>query len=197
MVVTKQRDQLTLSVRGPETHASPAPIPADAEFFGITFKHGVYMPDLPKSKLVDQAIHLDESLKNSFQFLGATWEFPTYENVDTFVERLVRAGVLSLDPVVDEALQGRPPALSRRSIQRRFLHITGLTQKTIQQIQRARKAVSLLQRGLPIIETAFQAGYFDQAHLTNSLKRYYGQTPAQLVDPNQPQDGVFFQDENS
>lgn len=108
MVVTKQRDQLTLSVRGPETHASPAPIPADAEFFGITFKHGVYMPDLPKSKLVDQAIHLDESLKNSFQFLGATWEFPTYENVDTFVERLVRAGYYPLTQLWMKPYRGVP-----------------------------------------------------------------------------------------
>jgi len=186
MVVTRQRDKLTMSVRGPETHASPAPIPEDAEFFGVIFKHGVFMPSLPKNELVDQAIHLDESLKNSFQFLGSTWQFPTFENVETFVDRLVRANVLSFDNVVDDALRGGTPFLSRRSIQRRFLHVTGLTYKTIQQIERARQAVSLLQRGTPIVEAAYRTGYFDQAHFTNSLKRFYGQTPSQITDPIHP-----------
>ena len=186
MVVTKQRDKLTMSVRGPETHASPAPIPEDAEFFGVIFKHGVFMPHLPKSELVDQGVHLDESLKNSFQFLGSTWQFPTFENVDTFVNRLVRADVLSFDTIVDEALRGGIPFLSRRSIQRRFLHVTGLPHKTIQQIERARQAVSLLQRGTPIVEAAYRAGYFDQAHFTNSLKLFYGQTPAQISNPIHP-----------
>ena len=35
MVITKQRGKATLSLRGPETKASPAPIPEDAEFLGI------------------------------------------------------------------------------------------------------------------------------------------------------------------
>lgn len=197
MVVTRQRGRLTLSVRGPETHASPAPIPEDAEFFGVSFKHGVYMPRLPKSALVDQAIHLDESLNNAFEFLGSTWQFPSFENVETFVEQLVRADVLACDPIVEQALGGQTPYLSRRSIQRRFLYVTGLTQKTIQQIERARQAVALLQHGSPLSEAAQQAGYFDQAHFTNSLRRFYGRTPAQIAGPGQPQIGVFFQDETS
>lgn len=197
MVVTRQRDQLTLSVRGPETLASPAPVPEDAEFLGITFKHGVYMPQLPKSELVDQAIHLNESSKNAFQFLGSTWQFPTYENADTFVTHLMRANILSFDTLVDDALRGQTLYLSQRSIQRRFLQITGLTYKTIQQIERARQASSLLLAGTPIIEAAYQTGYFDQAHLTNSLKRFYGQTPAQIAYHSEEHSGAFFQDEAS
>jgi AraC-like DNA-binding protein len=53
--------------------------------------------------------------------------------------------------------------------------------KTIQQIERARSAVSLLERGTPISNTAFELGYFDQAHLSNSLKRFMGRTPAQIA----------------
>lgn len=193
MVVTKQRDQLTLSVRGPETQASPAPVPEDADFLGIVFKHGVFMPQLPKSELVDQAIHLNESAKNAFQFLGATWQFPTFENVDTFINRLIRANILSFDTTVEDAIREQALYLSRRSIQRRFLHVTGLTHKIIQQIERAHQASSLLQQGTPITETAYQAGYYDQAHLTNALKRFYGQTPAQIAHKT----GVFFQDEDS
>jgi AraC-like DNA-binding protein len=70
-----------------------------------------------------------------------------------------------------------------RSIQRRFLHVTGLTYKAIQQVERARKAVELLQSGVPILDATHQSGYFDQAHLTNSLRRYYGQTPKEIIKP--------------
>jgi AraC-like DNA-binding protein len=166
-------------------------VPEDAEFLGIVFKHGVFMPQIPKSDLVDQEIHLTETTKNGFQFLGSTWQFPTFENVDTFVNRLVRANILSFDPIVDDALRGQALYLSQRSIQRRFMHVTGLTYKTIQQIERAHQASALLQEGNPITETAYQTGYFDQAHLTNALKRFYGQTPAQIAN----QTGAFFQDE--
>ena len=71
--------------------------------------------------------------------------------------------------------------MSIRSLQYRFLRATGLTHKTIQQIERASSAVSLLERGTSISETAFELGYFDQAHLTNSLKRLIGRTPAQIA----------------
>lgn len=187
MVITKQKEKITLSIRGPETKASSALIPKDAEFLGITFRHGMFMPNLPGSRLVDAEIHLLGSSRNSFQLFGASWEFPSLENVDTFVSRLLRKELLSHDQVVDEVLRGKTQDLSMRSIQRRFLHVTGLTYKAIQQIERAHQAVTLLQSGVSIPETTYQTGYFDQAHLTNSLRRYYGQTPAQVSRLNQPE----------
>src|SRR5687768_14874905 len=60
MVFTKHQGQMMLSVRGPETKATPAPIPIEAEFFGIVFKMGVFMPNLPISDLTDTALHLPE-----------------------------------------------------------------------------------------------------------------------------------------
>lgn len=197
MVVTKQREKQTLSVRGPETQASHAPVPKDAEFFGIIFKHAVFMPQLPKSELVDRGIHLHESVKNGFPFLGSTWEFPTFENTDTFINRLFRANILAFDTTVDDALRGQTIYLSLRSIQRRFIHVTGLSYKTIQQIERSRQASTLLQQGTPITEVAYQTGYFDQAHLTNALKRFYGQTPAEISRQTHIHNGVFFQDKGS
>jgi methylphosphotriester-DNA--protein-cysteine methyltransferase len=61
------------------------------------------------------------------------------------------------------------------------LQTAGLTHQTIQQIERARSAVPLLEQGTPVLDTAFELGYFDQAHLTNSLKRFIGKTPAQIA----------------
>jgi len=181
MVVTKQKGKIMISLRGPETKASPAPIPKDAEFLGGIFKHGTFMPQLPGSKLVDNEIHIPETAKNSFQLFGDVWEFPSFENVDVFVNRLVRNNLLIHDPMVGDVLNGKMRDLSLRSVQRRFVQVTGLTYKTIQQIERARQATALLQKGVPISETTYQTGYFDQAHLTNSLRRFYGQTPVQII----------------
>jgi AraC-like DNA-binding protein len=181
MVVTKQAGRITLTVRGPETKASPALVPEDAEIFGITFKLGTFMPHLPTSERVDGDIHLPTAAGQSFWLHGSTWQFPTFDNADTFIARLIRQGLLAHEPVVDAALQGQLTDLSVRSVQRRFLRATGLTHGAISQIQRARQAMALLQQGVPIGDTVDLAGYADQPHLTRSLKRFAGRTPAQLI----------------
>ena len=61
------------------------------------------------------------------------------------------------------------------------MHVTGLTYKGIQQFERAHQAVTLLQSGVPILDATYQTGYFDQAHLTRSLKLLYGQTPGEIM----------------
>jgi Helix-turn-helix domain len=182
MVIATFNGKTMITARGPETKASEADFPADAEFFGITFKLGTFMPHLPlKTRLDRQDATLPEASSNSFWLHGSAWELPTFENADVFVARLIRQGILVGDPVVEAAIQGHTPNMSIRSLQYRFLQATGLTHKTIQQIERARRAVSLLEQGTPILDTAFEPGYFDQAHLTNSLKRVIGKTPAQIA----------------
>src|SRR5215204_3938934 len=175
MVITTFDGKTTITARGPETKAS------EADFFGIIFKLGTFMPHLPLRTLLDrQDATLPEASSNSFWLHGSAWELPTFENADVFVDRLIRQGILVRDPVVEAAIQGHTPDLSIRSIQYRFLQATGLTHKTIQQIERARSAVSLIEQGIPILDTALELGYFDQAHLTNSLKRFIGRTPTQI-----------------
>ena len=181
MVITTFGGKTMITARGPETKASQADFPADAEFFGITFNLGTFMPHLPLKTLLDrQDATLPEASSKSFWLHGSAWELPTFENADVFVGKLIRQGILVRDPVVEAAIQGHTPDLSIRSIQYRFLQATGLTHKTIQQIERARSAVSLLEQGIPILDTALELGYFDQAHLTNSLKRFIGRTPTQI-----------------
>src|SRR5207237_3998753 len=108
--------------------------------------------------------------RKTFWLNGSSWEFPTYENIDTFVNRLVRQDLLVRDPVVDGVLEDQPRTTSLRSIQRRFLQVTGLPYNAIRQIERARQAMTLLQQDVSVIDTVDQAGYFDQPHLTASLK---------------------------
>jgi len=38
-----------------------------------------------------------------------------------------------------------------------------------------------LRKGVSILDAAFEAGYYDQAHLTRSLRRWVGLTPLQIA----------------
>ena len=186
MVITTYQGKITLTVRGPETKATPADCPAEAEFFGIIFKHGAFMPHLPVKNLLDRNdTTLPEATSQSFWLHGSAWQFPDFDNADTFVARLVREGLLVHEPVVEAVLQNRPLEMSLRSVQRRFLHATGLTRGTLDQIERARQAVTLLGQGLSIADAVYWAGYADQPHLTRSLKHFIGQTPAQITRANE------------
>jgi AraC-like DNA-binding protein len=181
MVVTRQRGAAWLTVRGPETKATTAPVPEDAEFFGIQFSLGTFMPGLPPGQLADSGLTLPPATSTSFWLDGARWELPGPANADVFVDRLVRAGLLARDPVVPAALQGEAGGLSRRSVERRVSRATGLTLGTIGQIKRAERAVDLLRLGRSPLDVADQAGYADQPHLTRSLRRFVGRTPSQVA----------------
>ncbi|MUG94863.1 helix-turn-helix domain-containing protein [Scytonema sp. UIC 10036] len=184
MVITKQHGKTTLTVRGPETKASTAHCPEDAEFFGIQFKLGIFMPHLPLKNLVNQSLTLSEATSRSFWLNGSAWQFPDYENSDTFVNKLIHDGLLVREPIVDAALQSQLPELSLRSIQRRFLQATGLTHSAIRQIDRARQAAALLEQGMSILDTVHVTGYSDQPHMTKALKHLLGQTPGQIARLN-------------
>jgi hypothetical protein len=183
IVLTRYRGKTTITVRGPETKATPMDYDSiGAEFLGITFKLGAFMPHLPPQNLRDmQDVNLPEANSQAFWLHGSAWQFPNYENVDTFIARLVREGLLVIDPLVGTVLQGHAQAYSIRSVQYRFLHATGLTNKTVRQITRAQQAYALLESGGSILDTVAQAGYADQPHLTRALKRYMGLTPAQIA----------------
>jgi hypothetical protein len=187
LVIATVDGQTTIAARGPETKASQADFPADAEFLGITFRLGTFMPQLPVSTLLDrQDTVLPAASRTSFWLDSSVWEVPTFDNADVFVSRLIRQDVLVRDPVVEAAREGRATDLSIRTLQYHFLRATGLSHKTIQQIKRARRAVSLLERGVPIVEAAYVLDYFDQAHLTNALKRFIGRTPAHIARKSTP-----------
>lgn len=179
MVVTRQPGAARLTVRGPETKATIVPIPQDAEFFGIQFSAGTYMPGLPPGRLVDRTVTLPAT-GGSFWLDGSAWALPDEGTADALVDELQRAGLLVHDPVVASALQGDVEGFSTRSLERRVARATGLSRGAAARIRRAERAVELLSRGVPASEVAGRAGYADQPHLTRSLRRYVGQTPAQI-----------------
>ena len=186
MAVTRHEGKTFLTVRGPETKATTADCPADGEWLGIRFKLGTFMPMLPAGDLRDRRdVTLPEASSRSFWLNGSAWEYPDFENAETFVKRLVHDGLIAADLSVDAALRNQPQAVSTRTAQRHFLQSTGITHSTIHQIERARHATNLLKQGVSILDTVYEAGYFDQAHLTRSLKHLIGQTPAQIIRAEQ------------
>jgi hypothetical protein len=197
MVVSKYHGHTVVTVRGPETKITPFDVTfTGGEYFGIIFKHGTVLPYLPVDAIVDGDVDLPDASSKSFWLNGFAWQFPTYENADTFVDRLVREGLLVRDPIVQSTLRGEPQELSPRSIQRRFVQATGLTQGVLRQIDRARQATILLQEGVSILDTVDRIGYADQAHLTRSLKYFIGKTPTQIIRKTEPaQTSLLFKTE--
>lgn len=181
IVFSRHRGTVRATLRGPETKATIAECPAEGEWIGISFALGTVLRGYPALTLRDrQDAELPGATSRTFWLLGEAWEYPDFDNADSFVARLERAGVIARDPAVSAALGGERTKLSRRSEQRHFLHATGMTHGTHRQIERARHAVALLRGGASVLDAVEQAGYFDQAHLTRSLRRFIGDTPARV-----------------
>lgn len=183
IVVTKTQGQTTVTLRGPETKASTAPIPPDAQFWGVQFRHGCFMPHFPVNRLVNGGLHLPRASRNCFWLGGSAVEIPTFEDADSFVSTLAKQGTLVKDPVVEALLCNEPTTVSLRTVQRRFSMATGLSPKTLEQIGRGQRAITLLEAGVAIADVVYQTGYADQPHLTRSLKHLSGRTPAQIRTP--------------
>lgn len=168
------------AVRGPETTASTAEISGDSESVGITFAHGTAMPHLPIARLVDGDVESARVTDRSFVLAGEEWEIPDFDNAEQLVAKLVRAGVLTRDPLVDDVVWGGVAKVGTRSVQRRVVAATGLTQGAIRQIERARQAAVLLGEGVAPLDVVHRLGYYDQPHLAKALQRFIGRTATQL-----------------
>ncbi len=165
---------------GPWTSAGVAEFRGVADVLWIRFKLGAFMPHMPVRSFLNSETVLPRASEGRVSLDSAAWQMPTYENVDTFLAQLARRGALAHDPLVDDVLQDQRSTLASRTVRHRFLHSTGLTQRHIVQVERAQRAADLLRQGASIPDTMFDLDYFDQPHLTRSLRQLVGHTPAQL-----------------
>lgn len=181
LVFVKENGRAHSLVVGPQTTSGVASWGEGAEILWIKFKLGVFMPHLPARNYLDVEMNLPDASSKSFWLKDSARQFPDFENVETFIDRLVREEALVRDPVVSATLQDQLPEMSSRTLRHHFLRATGLTQNHIRQFERAQRAAALLKQGASILGTVYEAGYFDQPHLTRSLKQFIGYTPAQIV----------------
>jgi hypothetical protein len=67
LVVSRLEGKVTMTVRGPETRATPqGDCPGDGEWLGILLKLGTFLPHLPTSTLVDTGVDQPTASRNTF-----------------------------------------------------------------------------------------------------------------------------------
>jgi hypothetical protein len=181
LVLVKIEGRALALVVGPLTSAGIVRYGAGAQVLWIKFQLGTLMPQQPTKNLLNRETLLPAAAQRSFWLNGSAWQVPDFEHADVFVNHLARAGVLRADPLVKAVLQDEAPERAPRTLRQRFLHSTGLTQGHIRQVERAQRAAALLRAGVAIEDAVFDAGYFDQPHLTRSLKQWIGHTPGQIL----------------
>jgi AraC-like DNA-binding protein len=181
LLFLRQNGRVNVSVVGPLTKATPVTQAEETSWFGITFALGTFLPAVPVRNLLDEQAMLSLAAKTSFSLAGSSFQFPDYDNAETFVDRLVRENLLMSDEIVKAVLAGDRQEVSLRTVRRRFLFTTGLPFKLISQIERAQHAATLLEQGSSLLEVAYQVGYADQSHMSRSLKHFIGYTPAHIA----------------
>jgi hypothetical protein len=170
----------TVHLRGVETRATTLASPKGAEYYGAEFRLGAYLPAFPPARLANLRDATLPSLPGGrIRLAGEAWELPTPQNLDVFVDRLERAGLLVFDPMVEDALHGGVG--SERTAQTRFARAVGLSRRTLRVIGRAHEAVRRLRTGATISDVVADVGYYDQAHLTRALRQLIGHTPTELA----------------
>ena len=154
---------------------------AGDEYLSISFRPGVFMPQLPGKVMVDRGVVRPAPSPRTFRLEQDELEIPTFDNAEGLIERLVRRGLVVRDEIVEGVVEGRPRAIHPRSVQRHFLEAMGLTAKRLEQIRRACRAVELLAKGQRAADVALELGYADQSHLTRALKAIMGTTPGRVA----------------
>jgi AraC-like DNA-binding protein len=180
LVFWEQESRRYVSISGPESRTGTAPVPEGANFVGIQFAVGTSLRAAPAPTLVDSGIELPDVTHRTFWLDGGHWETPGPDDAEALVDRLIRHGAVVRDPMVAEALQGHRPAVTDRTLQRRFRAATGLTEGAVRQIQRARTAAELLTSGEAVSDVVGTLDYYDEPHLARALRRYVGRTARQL-----------------
>ena len=182
LVISRFEHLSFVTLRGPVTRAAPILCPPNGEWMAIRFRMGTFFRGLPTAALLDHNdINFPILADGRFWFQGRAWQAPSFENAETFADRLAKSGAIATEPTVEAAICGDFQILSRRSVQRRFLRVAGMSHAQFRQIERARYAAQLLRGGSSILDVVHDSGYFDQAHLGRSLKRFIGVTPTAIL----------------
>src|SRR3954453_12299632 len=175
-------DRLTVHLRGPGTRATQLTCPEGWEFFGVELQLGAYLPLSPAPGLADLNDALLPTLSGDRILLdNRDWEMPTEQNVDVFVNRLVRAGLLLFDPLSEQIRPGDlPGAMSERTAQIRFRRAVGISRRKLVSIEQAQHAAQLLAAGGSIADVIAVGGYYDQPQLARAMRWATGHTPGEL-----------------
>ncbi|MET8975093.1 helix-turn-helix transcriptional regulator [Streptomyces sp. NPDC004539] len=181
-----------LLVAGPDTRAY---VPSGPGVFwaGVRFFPGTApaLLGVPACELRDLRVELADLWPASeVRRLAARVESAV--DVVTGLEELALERAVAPDPLLARVVAGLDAGRSvsevadelgvgARQLHRWSLKAFGYGPKTLARILRLQRALGLLRRGVPAVETAVRAGYADQAHLSREVRELTGVTPGRLV----------------
>jgi hypothetical protein len=172
-------------ITGQATKAERLDYKAGEQSVVIQFTAGAYLPDFKGAPFTNNFIMLPLPDDTHFELAGHIFPWPTFENAEELIAEMVRLRALANDDIVNSVLHGTPKASSKRSIERRFKTTTGLSPKKLADIRRAQEAVRMLKSGKDPSTTAADAGYYDQPHMSKSLKKLMDSLPSDVDNINQ------------
>jgi AraC-like DNA-binding protein len=167
-------------VAGPDTTASVSPRGGEP-FVGLRFHPGV-LPRLlgvPASELRNARVAVSDlrSMPRTQSLVGLTTDLasdgPRAETAPWSLPLLrhVTGSLAAGSAVTDVA---REAGWSNRTLQRQCGAVYGYGPAMLRRILRFRRAVQLLDEGLPAVEVAVRAGYADQPHLHREVRDLAG-----------------------
>ena len=189
-------DGRELTVAGPDTTAHRAHAPNGTRFTALRFASGVapiilgvaadglrdQRPGLVDVIGADEADRLAESL--------VATDHPSSELEGWAGRRLAHAGGRdrTMDRVAALIGEGRTVAhvaaevgFSERQLNRRSLASFGYGAKVLARVLRLQRALSSARGGMSLVQSAFDAGYADQAHFAHEVRALTGRSASQLV----------------
>ncbi|MES3040750.1 MAG: AraC family transcriptional regulator [Pseudomonadota bacterium] len=92
--------------------------------------------------------------------------------------RATLPAVLQVEPLAQQV------SLSPTRLMHLFSDQIGLSMSSFLLWQKMRRAVSIIQSGLPLTEIAHACGFSDSSHMTRTFQAFYAVRPSALADPN-------------
>jgi AraC-like DNA-binding protein len=186
IIISRWDNEVEVTVNGIGTRAVQVPYVAGIESIGIVLKPNVYLQGFSGKDAVEKQHTLVYNATDYVQIRRNIYKIPNFKTAEMFIEELASHGVLMIDPLVSSYINGKLRDTSQRSLRRHTAQTTGLSPYLFQRIRRAQHATQFLQQGMPIAQTAIEAGYTDQAHMTKAVKLLMGRTPAQIIAEQYP-----------
>ncbi|MBB5911987.1 AraC-like DNA-binding protein [Nocardia transvalensis] len=185
-----------LVVAGPDTRGYVPGAGIGTRISGIRFYPGTApaLLGVPAHELIDSRVPLTE-LWSAARVRELTGMVASADDPLSGLEELARrraAEVAPADPVLPHIVRrletGAAVAavadelgLGSRRLHRMSLSAFGYGPKMLARVLRMQRAVALARGGIPFAETAFRAGYADQAHLAREVRELAGKPLGQLV----------------
>ncbi|WP_319945529.1 helix-turn-helix domain-containing protein [Nocardia macrotermitis] len=185
-----------LVVAGPDTRAYSATAAPGTRISGIRFFPGTApaLLGVPARELLDRRAELDDlwrpaRVRPLTEFLAAAAD--PLIGLDRIAGD-VAAEANPADPALGAVVRGLGAGasvaalaaslgLGERRLHRMSLSAFGYGPKMLGRVLRLQRALTLARAGIPFAETAFRAGYADQAHLAREVRELAGTSLARLL----------------